>query len=123
MTDNDTPGDTRAATGHGFTAFSLGTRLSDRYVIDHVMVQGGFGITYGGRHEGLNRIVAIQEHFPRQFAYRDGTTSEVRPSDPGTYAWALDRFLAEGRAHATCKLTASAAMRGGEQRGERTSSL
>jgi serine/threonine protein kinase len=96
-------GATRAATPHGFTALKSGTRLDGRYTIEAVLAAGGFGITYVARHDGLGRVFAIKEHFPRQFAYRDGTTSEVRPTDPGTFKWALDRFLLEGRALARCK--------------------
>ena len=87
----------------GFTALRTGTRLGDRFIVDHVIAAGGFGITYGARHDGLGRVFAIKEHFPRQFAYRDGATSEVRPTDPATYSWALDRFLQEGRSLAKCK--------------------
>ncbi|MGE0765417.1 MAG: DUF4893 domain-containing protein [Hyphomicrobiaceae bacterium] len=93
---------TRASVGHGFSALPTGARL-DRYVVESVIAAGGFGITYVARHETLGRIVAIKEHFPRQFAYRDGATSEVRPTDPPTYTWALDRFLQEGRSLGRCK--------------------
>jgi len=102
-TDGGQDAATRAATPHGFTALKSGTRLDNRYTIEAVLAAGGFGITYIARHDGLGRTFAIKEHFPRQFAYRDGTTSEVRPTDPGTFKWALDRFLLEGRALARCK--------------------
>jgi hypothetical protein len=96
-------GTERFATPQGFMALATGTRLDNRYTIDSVIAAGGFGITYLGRHDALAKIVAIKEHFPRQFAYRDGATNEVRPTDPGTFSWALDRFLQEGRALAACK--------------------
>ena len=93
----------RATTPSGFTALRDGTRLDNRYTIQSVIAAGGFGITYVATHDGLGRAYAIKEHFPRQFAYRDGTTTEVRATDPQTFVWALDRFLQEGRALAACK--------------------
>ena len=75
----------RAETPHGFSALATGTHL-DRYVIDSVIAAGGFGITYVAHHDGLGRTCAIKEHFPRQFAYRDGPTSQVRATDPQTYS-------------------------------------
>ena len=96
-------GTARIATPQGFMALTSGTRLGNRYTIDSVIAAGGFGITYLGRHDALNKVVAIKEHFPRQFAYRDGASNEVRPTDPGVFSWALDRFLQEGRALASCK--------------------
>lgn len=99
---NQASADTRVGGAHGFSALPTGARL-DRYVVESVIAAGGFGITYIARHETLGRIVAIKEHFPRQFAFRDGATSEVRPTDPPTYTWALDRFLQEGRSLGRCK--------------------
>ena len=93
----------RAATAHGFTALSTGTRLDNRYTIQSVIAAGGFGITYLGRHDRLGKECAIKEHFPRQFAYREAATSEVRPSDPKTFTWARDRFLQEGRVLVRCE--------------------
>ena len=93
----------RVETPHGFSALKIGSRLDGRYVVKSVIAAGGFGITYIAEHETLGTQYALKEHFPRQFAYRDGTTSEVRPSDPAIYSWALDRFLQEGRSLARCK--------------------
>jgi len=93
----------REDAAHGFAALPSGTRLDNRYTIDSVIAAGGFGITYLARHDGLGRTFAIKEHFPRQFAYRDPASREVRSTDPGTYRWALDRFLQEGRSLSRCK--------------------
>ena len=101
--DDSASGKTRVATQHGFTALRSGLRLGDRYTIEAIIAAGGFGITYVARHDGLDRVYAIKEHFPRQFAYRDGATLEVRPTDPQVFRWALDRFLEEGRSLARCK--------------------
>jgi serine/threonine protein kinase len=91
----------RALTSGGFSALSAGTVL-DRYRIDSVIAAGGFGITYLCHHTTLGRPYALKEHFPRQFAYRDATTMDVHPIDPAIFSWALDRFLQEGRALASC---------------------
>ena len=92
-----------AVTPSGFSALHGGTRLDNRYTIQSVIAAGGFGITYVAKHDGLGRTYAIKEHFPRQFAFRDTTSAEVRATDPQTFSWALDRFLQEGRALAACK--------------------
>lgn len=97
------PNTARAATPHHSMALRAGTRLDDRYTIESVIAAGGFGITYVAKHDGLGRTCAIKEHFPRQFAYRHETTSEVRATDPQIFQWALDRFLQEGRSLAKCK--------------------
>jgi serine/threonine protein kinase len=94
-----------AAPAYNSMPLRPGTRLDDRYTIESVIAAGGFGITYLARHDGLGRTYAVKEHFPRQFAYRDEATSEVRPTDPQIFEWALDRFLREGRALAKCKHT------------------
>ena len=93
----------RGPTNFGFVALRTGTRLDNRYTIEHVIAAGGFGVTYYAHHEGLDRACAIKEHFPRQFAVRDETTSKVHASDPEIFSWALERFLQEGRALAQCK--------------------
>lgn len=91
----------RLSVDGAFSALPTGTVL-DRYRIDSVLAAGGFGITYLCHHTALGKLYALKEHFPRQFAYREGTTSQVRPSDPGTFSWTLDRFLQEGRSLARC---------------------
>lgn len=91
----------RSETPGGFSALPAGTVL-DRYRIDSVIAAGGFGITYLCHHVTLGKPYALKEHFPRQFAYRDGATMNVRPTDPETFSWTLERFLQEGRALASC---------------------
>ncbi|MFM9942434.1 MAG: SUMF1/EgtB/PvdO family nonheme iron enzyme [Hyphomicrobiaceae bacterium] len=104
--DRPAGGSTRIPTSGGsggFTALPSGTRLDGRYVIDSVIAAGGFGITYMARHEALADICAIKEHFPRQFATRNGATGRVSATDESTFKWALDRFLGEGRSLVRCK--------------------
>jgi serine/threonine protein kinase len=69
------------------------------YVIEAILGQGGFGITYLGRDSNLGQKVAVKEFFPTDFAVRD-TDCSVHPSSTvhtKTYNWGLDRFLAEAQ--------------------------
>ena len=49
-----------------------GFTLSD-YRIEHVLGQGGFGITYLGVDTHLGRKVAIKEYYPREWAVRNNS--------------------------------------------------
>jgi len=69
------------------------------YVVERVLGQGGFGITYLARDTNLDRPVAIKEYLPTDIATRrpDATirprTDELRER----YRWGLDRFIKEAR--------------------------
>jgi hypothetical protein len=56
----------REATAGGFMGLRTGTRLYSRYTIESIIAAGGFGVTYLARHNSLDRVFAIKEHFPRQ---------------------------------------------------------
>ena len=73
-------------------ALPLGTYLHrDAFVIDEVLGQGGFGITYLGRDTHLERRVAIKEFFPAGCT-RHG--SNVQPRSTGSHsAVALEGYL------------------------------
>ena len=69
------------------------------YVLDRVLGQGGFGITYLARDTYLDQLVAIKEYLPIDAAQRDAD-SMVRPrmaEHLTRYRWGLDRFLYEAR--------------------------
>lgn len=54
---------------------SSGTTLQqERYTIQGLLGQGGFGITYVGVQSGLNRKVAIKEFFLSDYCERKGNT-------------------------------------------------
>jgi serine/threonine protein kinase len=82
-----------------YRALPKGTRLLD-YVIDGVLGQGSFGITYLATEIATNIKVAIKEYYPREFAIRD-TTLTVKASgskdDRDNFKWGLERFRAESR--------------------------
>src|SRR5512139_2730243 len=69
------------------------------YVLERVLGQGGFGITYLARDTNLDQKVAIKEYLPVDVATRRADTT-VRPrSDEQAerYRWGLDRFIREAR--------------------------
>ena len=72
-----------------------GFTLSD-YRIEHVLGQGGFGITYLGVDTHLGRKVAIKEYYPREWAVRNNSytiNSAGSPDDKRDFEWGLKRFL------------------------------
>ncbi len=69
------------------------------YVIERVLGQGGFGITYLARDTNLDQRIAIKEYLPIEFATRMPDTT-VRSRTDGLrdrYRWGLERFLQEAR--------------------------
>lgn len=56
----------------------MGTRLNNRYLIQGVLGEGSFGITYVGMDEVLCQKVAVKEFFPRGAITRNNQqTNEV----------------------------------------------
>ena len=79
-------------------ALAVGTRLGG-YEILAVLGRGGFGITYQAYDPSLNKVVAIKEYLPGEFAMRT-TDSRVGPTseaDVADYQWGLARFVDEAR--------------------------
>ena len=69
------------------------------YVLERVLGQGGFGITYLAKDTNLDQRVAIKEYLPVEFATRLPDSS-VRPRMEELrerYRWGLDRFIQEAR--------------------------
>jgi hypothetical protein len=69
------------------------------YVLERVLGQGGFGITYLARDTNLDQTVAIKEYLPTDVALRRAD-STVRPRTDGQgerYRTGLDRFIREAR--------------------------
>ncbi len=80
-------------------ALPSGYRLGE-YEIQAVLGSGGFGVTYKAHDHNLDKLVAIKEYLPPDFAVRDGQTT-VKPKSSANkddYEWGLDRFLDEARA-------------------------
>ena len=78
-----------------------GTRLIGRYIIEGVLGQGGFGITYLGIDELHEKKVAIKEFFPqgivtRNIEYQD-TVTVTFVGEKDNYEKGKERFLNEAR--------------------------
>ncbi len=69
------------------------------YVIERVLGQGGFGITYLARDTNLEQRVAIKEYLPVEFATRmpDATIRSRTEGLRDRYRWGLERFIQEAR--------------------------
>jgi serine/threonine protein kinase len=82
-------------------------KLGD-YVIQSVLGQGGFGITYLGLDTKLGSQVAIKEYFPQAFCLRSESAAilplaNASASTVEDYRWGLQEFLKEARALAQFK--------------------
>jgi len=69
------------------------------YVLERVLGQGGFGITYLARDTNLDQAVAIKEYLPVDVATRraDSTVRPRSEDQSERYRWGLDRFIREAR--------------------------
>ena len=69
------------------------------YVIERVLGQGGFGITYLARDTNLDQAVAIKEYLPVEVATRrpDATVSARTTEHDERYRMGLERFIREAR--------------------------
>lgn len=80
-------------------ALPIGTSLRDNgYVIERVLGQGGFGITYKAIDQ-LNRPVAIKEFYPLNFCYRQDLSVVKMPGYTGVFEFEKyrDEFFNEAR--------------------------
>src|SRR5207247_11032597 len=69
------------------------------YVLERVLGQGGFGITYLARDTNLDQPVAIKEFLPVDVATRrpDGTVRSRTGEQDERYLGGLERFIREAR--------------------------
>ena len=79
-------------------ALPNGYRLQE-YELVRVLGFGGFGMTYLGFDDNLNKAVAIKEYLPSDIAVRTSDNSVVPQASEfqGDFAWGLERFLDEAR--------------------------
>ena len=75
------------------------------YLVDKVLGQGGFGITYLAHDPNLDQYVAVKEYLPMELAVRDGDNSVYPASEANgeRYQWGLERFISEARTLAKFK--------------------
>ena len=83
---------------HPYNALPEGYRLQE-YELVRVLGAGGFGITYLGYDDHLNKPVAIKEYFPSDFATRtdDGSVVPQTSMSREDFEGGLDSFLREAR--------------------------
>ena len=83
------------------TVLKKGERLKDKYIIEDVLGEGGFGITYSGYDEILSIRVAIKEYFPHSLVTRNNeftmsvSVSQTKYLD--TFEEGKKKFLSEAR--------------------------
>lgn len=78
-----------------------GTKIAGRYIVGRSLGEGGFGITYIGFDERLNRRVAIKEYYPSGAANRhnNGTNSVlITRGKADMFNRGKSNFLTEARA-------------------------
>lgn len=77
------------------------TKLNNRYIVQGVLGEGGFGITYVGMDEVLCQKVAIKEFFPSGMIMRNNQQTNEIVSGYGTkeenFRQGEERFLQEAR--------------------------
>ena len=79
-------------------ALPEGTILAGQYMIEKVLGQGGFGITYKATDHKTNQKVAVKEFFPDTLAYREATTVISYPGERSeSYEYGKESFLQEAQ--------------------------
>lgn len=77
-----------------------GSKIHEKYLVGRVVGYGGFGITYVGYDEQLDRKVAIKEYLPSSFSTRTYGSTQVTSfsGDRGEqFRIGLKRFIDEAR--------------------------
>ena len=98
----------RARRGNGCPAPMIDTTYPDAlpahsrlhwYIVERVLGQGGFGITYLARDTNLDQKVAVKEYLPIEVATRlpDAAIRSRTEDLRERYRWGLERFIQEAR--------------------------
>ena len=77
----------------------VGTVLDNRYKIEAILGEGGFGVTYKAHDSELDYTVVIKEFLPQECAARagDSVTVQARTNRTDDYEYGLTRFIEEAR--------------------------
>ena len=96
MTDNSAPA--KESQPYPSDALAIGTNLNG-YRIQSILGRGTFGITYLAVEEQLDRLVAIKEYLPIDFAVRnkDRTVHPRTSSHEDLFQYGLESFLKEAK--------------------------
>ena len=84
---------------NNFVYLPQGTKLNGRYIIERIIGQGGFGITYYARHEMLEHFYAIKEFYISGFCSRNTSlhTVNLQGMNPDMYEKYKQRFVEEAK--------------------------
>ncbi len=83
-------------------ALPAGTLLAGAYLVEDVLGQGGFGITYRCHDRMLDRRVAVKEFFPSRCRRLGAEVAPSRGLSDTDFREARAQFLAEARTLARC---------------------
>ncbi|MDD6071593.1 MAG: serine/threonine-protein kinase [Clostridiales bacterium] len=74
-----------------------GTIIYDSYVVEQVLGEGGFGITYLAHRKDNGERVAVKEYFPISIAVRQKESNQIAVSEQeqGEYIQGKERFMKE----------------------------
>lgn len=74
-----------------------GSILNGRYIVGHVLGQGGFGITYKAYDHKRDRVVALKEYYPGALCDRakNRVSVEATSGSIDDFSWGLAQFLKE----------------------------
>ena len=79
-------------------ALKPGTILAGQYIIENVLGQGGFGITYKAKDHKSDSFVALKEFFPDTLAYREESSVISYPGERSeNFQYGKERFLDEAK--------------------------
>lgn len=73
-----------------------GTELPHNYIVNKILGEGGFGITYSGTLSLTGDKVAIKEYFPNGLAHREHNTDGTHPIVP---FFGMEDAFEKGRQH------------------------
>ncbi len=73
-----------------------GTELPHNYIINRILGEGGFGITYSGTLSLTGEKVAIKEYFPNGLAHREHAEDDSHPIIP---FYGMEDAFEKGRQH------------------------
>lgn len=88
----------KEAEGNKEQALPNGTLLDGRYQVLDCIGVGGFGILYLCHDLALQRLIALKEYFPAEWAWRDGLYVDVKKSQMAeAYRFGMRSFLEEAK--------------------------